>query len=766
MAKKDDKNKENYVDIQGRAQRLEALINLSNDIRDKERRIPIPFNDFLHEASTNPERVFRNIFQLFHDFVKFYVPEGRDEYETTDETIGFLDFNSHDLFVKDCDEPFFADRLFANRFMNMVDGFRKGRPSDRIYLFEGPPGSGKSTFLNNLLLRFENYTRIPEGIMYKTYWKIDLEKIGGLIDQEGSIIKEINEKNEENVKFQPILFKDRYLNVSCPNNDHPILQIPKSFREKFLDELIPEGDFKERLFNSKEYEWVLKEIPCSICSSIYNHLLDKLNDPLEVYNMLNARRMNFDRQFGVGISIYNPGDERKVKPITNPTLQAMINAAFKTDEIKFTYSDLANTNNGILALMDIKENNVDRLMSLHGIISDGVHKVDLVEERIRSMFVGIVNPEDKKHYENVKSFQDRIIKVNIPYVLDYETEVSIYSNKFGNKIDKYFLPGVLENFAKIIVSSRLDNTTPSIKKWINKPEKYSKYVDKDLFLLKMEVYRGIIPSWLTEEDLKKFDRNCRKAIIAESEIEGKKGISGRQSLNVFNTFLTRYSDPDKLITMDMLKDFFSNKQESMSENIAEGFMKSLEDMYNYNVLQEVKEAIYFYNEERITKDIINYLYAINYEPGDTVKCPETGDTLEISDDYFKNIEIVFLGPEAGDKARKTFRTDNHSEYISNTLAQEIRMKNKKISETEQFKNLFNKYTWSLKENALAPYTDNDNFKRAIEDFGTPGFRTYDNRVKRDVTQLINNLEKKFNYNETGARQVCLYVIEKQLMKKY
>jgi len=57
---------------------------------------------------------------------------------------------------------------------------------------------------------------------------------------------------------------------------------------------------------------------------------------------------------------------------------------------------LALTNNGIYALMDIKDNNITRLLSLHGIISDGVHKVEHIEEKINTLFLGLVNPEDKK----------------------------------------------------------------------------------------------------------------------------------------------------------------------------------------------------------------------------------------------------------------------------------------------------------------------------------------------------------------------------------
>ena len=57
--------------------------------------------------------------------------------------------------------------------------------------------------------------------------------------------------------------------------------------------------------------------------------------------------------------------------------------------------------------MDIKENNILRLKGLHGIISDGIHKVETVEERISTQFIGLVNPEDKIHSGNPQDLGER-----------------------------------------------------------------------------------------------------------------------------------------------------------------------------------------------------------------------------------------------------------------------------------------------------------------------------------------------------------------------
>jgi predicted Ser/Thr protein kinase len=761
MAIKKKKKTVDLSELESRGKKLEVLINLSNSMRDTDKRDYVHFNDFLHMASEDPELIFRDIFQYFHDMMHYYVPEGVDEYGDKEQSIGFMHYDFSELFVNGCDDPFFADRLFSNRLMNLIEDFKKGIQNNHIYLFEGPPGSGKSTFLNNLLQKIETYNKTREGILYKIVWRIELKKLENL--------QQITEIAAEAQQYISTTKRNgetkRYIDIACPSNDHPILMIPKDYRRDFLDELIPDKAFKKKLFNSKEYQWVLKGKPCSICSSIYNILLDKLGEPLEVFNMLHARNISFDRQFGRGLSIFNPGDEYYRESVKDPTIQNLLNGLLKSDEIRYIYSHLANTNNGVYALMDIKENNIKRLVDLHGIISDGVHKVEMVEERIKSMFVGLVNPEDKIHYENVKSFQDRIIHINIPYVLDYDTEVSIYINKFGEQIKKKFLPRVLENFGKIIIASRMEPESSTISYWIKNFDIYNKYLDDDRLLLKMELYKGIIPDWLSEEDVKNFTQDVRKDLIEESENEGKKGFSGRQSLSLFNMFYNKYAESNNVITMDMLQDFFE-ENEKLNDLVPGSFIESLVDMYDYNVLQELKESIYYYSEKQISRDILNYLFAINFEPGATEKSVYTGDDIEITEEYFKNFEALFLGTLSTSIERKTFRKDIHTEYITYTLSYEIKLLKKEIKETKLYSTLFEKYTRNLKENALTSYAQNDNFRRALIDCGSTGFNSYDNQTKNTINRMINNLKSKFGYTPEGARQMSLYVIDRKLDKKY
>ncbi len=761
----------------------------------KRHHIPvIPFEDFLQILSEDPDAVLRNVFQVFHDMIKTYVREEADEYSDDPESIHFVNYDFGELFVSGVDHPFFADRLFGNRMIHLAEAMRRGAQQNKIYIFEGPPGCGKSTFLNNLLGKFEEYTKTPEGLRYEVMWRLKRETLSAVVDQgtmpplENQVVysdgipavdgpRSVEEDfdpclpqgREENYKNQTTpQFTGGYIEVPCPSHDHPILMIPKHYRRQFLDDLFINDEFKWKVFTEKEYEWLFRESACTICSSIYWALLNRLKSVRKVFRMLYARPYQFNRRLGEGISVLNPGDRPMRQSIlSNPMLQSRINGLLRdSNQVKYLFSRYAKTNNGIYALMDIKSHNIERLIELHNIVSEGLHKVEDIEESVNSLLISLMNPEDKQNIENLQSFSDRIEYINIPYVLDLNTEVNIYRNIFGRHIDGSFLPRVLHNFARVIISSRLNTHSKAMLEWIGDPKKYKRYCDANLLLLKMEIYTGYIPAWLTEEDRKQFTAKRRRSIIEESLSEGVMGFSGRDSIKIFAEFYSRYAREDGLINMSTLFIYFSKVRKDLMESIPKGFLESLLDMYDYTILQEVKESLYYYNEEQISRDLQNYLFAINFEPGTMVKCTFTGDKLEISEDFFKNIEDKLLGPFTSTDRRSDFRRDVQKQYSTATLPQEIMLDGLPVTETKLYQSLHERYVFNLKEKVLDPLLENENFRQAIKDFDDEAFRLHDKKIRTDVTFLMNNLSQKCRYNKKGAKEVCIYVIDKDLAKKF
>jgi predicted Ser/Thr protein kinase len=770
-----------------------ALQNLNQSMSSSEQRSSIPFEKFLNELVRNPPAVVRNVFQVFHDMMKAYVGEGLDEYPDDPESIHYVHYDCSKLFVEGSDYPFFADRLFANRLISLVEALKRGAQQNKIYIFKGPPGCGKSTFLNNLLMKFEEYANTDAGIRYETVWHFDrkilegfsdfethpvLEKLSQLLETsmadqvESPIDKNSGNSLQSSEAFMAANYSQylagKYIEVPCPSHDNPILMIPKNHRREFFDDLFKNDEFKWKLSTEKEYDWVFRDNPCTICSSLYEALLDRLQNPQKVFDMLYARPYRFNRRLGEGISVYNPGDKPlRQNVMSNPILQRRINSLLRdSNRVKYIFSEYAKTNNGIYALMDVKSHNTERLIELHNIISEGVHKVEDIEENVNSLLLAVMNPEDEKNVQGFQSFLDRVEYITIPYVMDLATEVEIYRNIFGKHIDERFLPRVLHNFARVIISSRLKPKSEAMLEWISDPNKYRLYCDENLQLLKMEIYTGYIPNWLREEDRKELTAKRRRSIIADSEKEGEHGISGRDSIKIFNKFYSAYAKEDKLISMSDLCKFFTKIHKSVKDLIPAGFLDSLLRMYDYTILQEVKESLYYYNEEQISREIQNYLFAINFEIGSVETCTYTGEKLEITEEFLKGIETRLLGTKASDHQLKAFRSVSQKEYTTKTLTQEMMVEGLPIEETKIFKSMNDRYVYNLKEKVLDPFLENENFRRAIKDYHEEDFKTYDKRIRDDVTYLINNLCEKYHYTDQGAKEVCMYVIDSDLAKKF
>jgi predicted Ser/Thr protein kinase len=735
----------------------------------------LSFNEFLQEVIASPQRVIRNVYQVYSDMADSLVCDGIDEYGDDPESIGFLKYDCSRLFVDGADRAFFADRLFANRLMRHVDSFKVGAKQNKIYIFDGPHGSGKSTFLNNLLRKFEEYANSPEGCRYEVVWRLKQDHLLGGVHSLNSLTEKLawvleNEgKTELASEMKCACNADNdlggYFDVPCPSHDNPLLLIPKEIRRQFFDDLFENDEFKWQLFTEKKYEWIFVEEPCTICVSLYQELLKKHHDPGKVLECVHARPFVYNRRLGEGVSVFNPGDKPlRQNVLTNEVLQKKLDAMLSgSKHVSYIYSRYAKTNNGIYALMDIKSHNTERLMELHNIISDGVHKVEDIEERVNSLLFALMNPEDKKLLDDLQAFSDRVEYINIPYVLDLQTEVDIYRENFGKHIDENFLPRVLHNFARVIIATRLRTKSEAMEEWITKPEKYEMYCDTNLQLLKMEIFTGYIPEWLKEEDVAIFNAKRRQSIIAESEKDGWKGLSGRDSIKLFNEFYSTYVREDKLIDMSMLGKFFGKYCKEDRNILPMGFLDSLLRMYNFTVLQQVKESLYYYNEEQISREIINYIFAVNFEPGSVENCEFTGEKLEITEDFFRRLESRL---QIEQRNAATFRNSVQKSYTTSALPQEMLRDGLPITETSLYLHLYERYTFNLKEKVLEPFLKNENFRRAVKDFDQDQFRTYDKKIQSDISFMIENLQKKHRYSRQGAKEICIYVIDNNLAEMF
>jgi energy-coupling factor transporter ATP-binding protein EcfA2 len=143
--------------------------------------------------------------------------------------------------------PFFCRPPFCQPVVNHVEALRSGAQQNKIYIFDGPHGCGKSTFLNNLLKRFEEYANTDDGSRYETVWRLDRSsyRCKKVVTRPLRSWKpfqiecsKMGKKQFEKSGTWPCAESDSHiLEVPCPCHDNPLLMIPKSQRRQFLDDL-------------------------------------------------------------------------------------------------------------------------------------------------------------------------------------------------------------------------------------------------------------------------------------------------------------------------------------------------------------------------------------------------------------------------------------------------------------------------------------------------------------------------------------------------
>jgi hypothetical protein len=734
----------------------DTLNNLNNKFENsKRKREVLNFENFLTKASEDPKKIFRNSFQLFSDMINYYVKRK----EESGGYFGNVIYDSSELFEKGVADKFFADNHFAKRLIDFSNRIRVyGSKQNKIYNFVGPPGSGKSLFLNNLVHKFEEYSSLEEGASYETVWKLG---------NKTSIPVGYKVYSSEN-NMSENLFE-----VPCPHHDHPILQVPKKIRKDLLDDLIKDVKVRDKIFNSVEYEWIFKNNPCAVCTMIYDSIKENITyDPIKIFkNNVGAKRRQFNRTLGEGIVVFGQGDSLSQGYYQPKSVENEILTLLKDPKIEYVFSEYAKTNNGIYSLMDLKNFNFQRMQKLHGIVSEGAFKVaGKYEEFIKSLFLTVSNPADLNTVLEEESFKDRAATIRMPYILDYTKEAEVLKSNYSN-LESRFYPGVLKNLSKIIVASRLAGNSEKIKEWIKSFKEYENYSDPDGHLLKLELYCQKMPRWISEKDLSSFTDEVRDSIFYESE-EGDHGISGRKSVGLIKDILSTESFLEDSINMNQVSEYFlkSNEIKKDFEHSPdlEKIVKSINRVYNFNVLEQVRESLYEYNKERISKDIQNYMYSVSFKENEQVKSPYTSEKFIATKEYFEEMEHLFIGKDGITKyEREIFRKKMSEVFAVKTLSQEIMLHNKNIKETTQYKDLFQKYIKNAKHGTLEPLTKNNSFLQTIKDFGNSKFEKQPESNQRKAKLLIKNLEEKFGYNEKESRQIAIYVLEnyKEISKK-
>ena len=414
-----------------------------------------------------------------------------------------------------------------------------------------------------------------------------------------------------------------YVLESCPINEEPLHLIPRSLRDEFTEmyDIKIEGDLcpvcRHRLIN--EYEGDYTRFPITQTSfSIRGRKGVGVVPPMDPNTQ--------DTSLLIGSEDISKLD---LYPEDDPRVLSL-NGAFNVG------------NRGIVEFVEVFKNEIE---FLHTMITATQEKnVPAPGKQAMIYFDGVILAHcNEAEWNKFKSehtneaILDRIVRVNIPYSLEFEQEVKIYQKLIGRSDFNYHIaPHTLEIAAMFAVLSRL---------------KASNKVDP---LTKMKIYNG---KEIVEKGLiKKVDI---KDLREEVEDEGMTGISTRFIMKAIDAALA--DSTKNMITPISIRDSLIKqvKEQIVSAEdrkyCLQFLQKTLHEEYLSLLEKEITKAFVTAYDEQAESLFNNYLdHAEAYVNNTKVKDRVTNEDMEPDEKFLQSIEEQ-IGIKGS--AKNNFRAD-------------------------------------------------------------------------------------------------------------
>ena len=489
---------------------------------------------------------------------------------------------------------YFSDQFFGmERSLEKVMRFlhsaaMRGEESRQVLLLLGPVGAGKSALI---------------------------EHIKGALEQ-----------------CEPIYKLD-----GCPINEEPLHLIPRSLREDF----------------QKMYNISIEGDLCPIC----RHRL--LNEFEGDYTKFPITQISFSVRGRVGVGVVPPMDPNTqdtslligsediskldLYPEDDPRVLSL-NGAFNVG------------NRGIVEFVEVFKNEIE---FLHTMITATQEKnVPSPGKQAMIYFDGVIVAHcNEAEWNKFKSehtneaILDRIVRVNIPYCLEFKQETKIYEKLINRSdYDYHIAPHTLEVAAMFAVLSRLKES--------NKADP----------LTKMKIYNG--EEIVEKGSIKKVDI---KDLREEVEDEGMTGISTRFIMKSIDAALA--DSTKNMITPISIRDSLIKqvKEQIVNSDDRKHYLqflqKTLHEEYLSILEKEITKAFVTAYEEQAESLFNNYLdHAEAYVNNTKVKDRVTKEDMEPDENFLQSIEEQ-IGIKGSSK--NNFRADISSYMFSKLRRGEV-----------------------------------------------------------------------------------------------
>jgi serine protein kinase len=579
------------------------------------------------------------------------------------ETLDVDSENYRDIFNGDkirtynyFEKEFFGMESVINKLMRFLKSAAfKGEESRQVLLLMGPVGAGKSALIDSVKRALEDA---------EEYYYLD----------------------------------------GCPVREEPLHLLPRSLRKDFEDILGVhiEGDL------------------CPVC----RHRL--INDFDGKYENFPVKQTGFSQRGRRGIAVVPPMDanSQDVSVLIGTEDISKLDLYPEDDPRVLSLNGAFNVGNrGIVEFVEVFKNEIEFLHTM--LTATQEKRVPTPGKNDMLYFDGVIlshcNESEWNRFKSEhtnEAILDRVLKIEVPYVLELHQEQRIYEKIIGRSDFRgaHIAPHTLKVASMFSVMSRLQ---PS---------------NKCDILTKMKIYNG--EAIIEKGRVKKVDIRDLKD---EAKHEGMEGISTRFIMKALDAALSD-SDSGMITPINVVDSLIKQVKEQVIDEDAK--TRYLE------ILQKVIREEYL----RILETEIAKAFITAYEE----------QAQSLFDSYLDNAECYTTKTRVKDKITREER--NPDEKFMRTIEEMISVTG---SARDGFRNDVTAYMFSkMRKGETVDYKSYGPLKEAIEQYLITSVKdiarivtrskSRDDDQKKKYTDMIGTLIEEYGYNESSAEEILTY----------
>ncbi len=710
------------------------------------------FIEFMNHFENNPLQYCRPTSKYILDMLNYF---GHDE-----KNEKFNLFTKEDL---DCPAVYGQDRPEKGIVGNLKNFIEEGF-NNKFILLVGPNGSAKSSIVKKIMKGAEIYSETEQGALHTFSWIFPIDTfVKGSVGLTSEMIKSDLETYAH--------LQDKEINaiLNSELKDHPLLLIPKKYRENLLREAF--ADSPDYL-NFLERSYFFKGALSKRNQMIYEALLKNYKgNHSEVLKHIRVERFNISRRYSAGAVTIEPQIhvDAQMQQITMDKRLASLPPSLQSLNLFSLRGEVIMANRGVLEYSDLLKRPLDTFKYLLMTMESSNINLGGILTDLDVFFIGTSNEihlAGFKQHPDFNSFKGRFNFIRVPYLLNYIDEEKIYTKQInGLKDVSHFEPHALASLCLFSVMTRLracqsknyeDKKLSAIISNLNP-------LEKSLLLAE-----DILPERLDTES-KQALRNGKNQIIAEFEnenlYEGKFGISPRDIKNIIYqvsyenhniTFIEIFDFLEKLILKKNDFDFLNMTPQGDYHNPIR-FINLIKNHFINIFDSELRECLGLVDERSYETYIKKYITNINalikgekvknaitekYEEPDQyfIKEFETSINLKEDSTKFRSHLISKLGAFALDNPGQQLTYTNVFPELVKSLQESFRNEQKKLIQSISKNLVFFQAETERDESIVTPMSDKD---------------------REAIQSILTNLTNKYQYSKQGALAILQHLIKER-----